>query len=402
MSGKSRLDFPPPLLFLHIRKTAGSSVRQALTNRFAVEHTLLDWHYQDRRRQRPDGLRFVTGHCSFADVARFTVPPLVLVFLRPAVERALSAYHFYRDIPAHLMQSFRDTLPAEFVAQRERFQVRARALGIERFLRDEEPLARQWLWNVQTRVLTGGTEAEPSPTLDEGALIDTAIANLAACGLIGLTDRLSESLQLIEHSFGWPSLGYEPFANRTEGRPQKEELPQAAIKILNDWNRLDEQLYTAAARRFDESLMGLKQELTGGPGVTIARQDARVFRFDQPILGRGWHPREKYNGEWICWTGIERTATLSLQLSTAGPHRLECRVAHVLDPEILQDVRVGINGFALVPRIDVRKGVVWLTADVPSELVRRSRGVVELELSVQRLMRPSELAPGCGDNRLLG
>jgi hypothetical protein len=393
---------PRPLLVLHIRKTAGSTVRSLLVNRFSVAETLLDWHHVRHRGCDVNQYAFVTGHITFADVAKFDRPPVILVFVRRAVERALSAYFFYRDLSPEMLRHFHATLPPETAADRDRFQQRASTLTLAEFLDRESDLARRWLSNMQTRVLAGIPDGVPLD-VSEVELWRRARANLARCDVVGLTERVAESLAELTRRLGWSEFGPIPHRNRTRARPPREAIDPDALELLSRWNQLDEQLYA-------EAEAGFTRRRSSSPPVSPAaiRPSASRFTFDQPIHGWGWQPREQFNGRWICWIGPEPTATLELNLETKGPLRFECVIASSLSQAALDGLRIELNGFPLsLERRQTAEGV-QVTARIPSrsaptgDALACSPRLVRLTFHVPHLQRPCDVDPTSTDDRLLG
>jgi hypothetical protein len=406
-SSMSSVDRPRPLLFLHIRKTAGSTVRSLLANRFSVAETLLDWHHVHHRGRDLTQYAFVTGHVTAADIAAFPRPPLVLVFLRRAVERALSAYYFYRDLSPAMLQHFHATLPPTMAVDRERFQRRSSALTLLEFLECESDLARRWLSNTQTRILAGVPDGDPLNISDD-ELWRRARDNLEQCEIVGLTERMAESLEQLKRCLGWSDFGPIPHLNRTRGRPTQEVIDPAALDRLRRWNQLDEQLYAHAETLFTRRNRSTTQLLP----PAVIRPSAKRFSFDQPIHGRGWQPRELFNGQWLCWIGPEPTATLELSLETEAhqPLHFDCWVASYLSQQALDGLRIELNGIplALIRHAAGQEGV-RLTALVSPPITQGdcvpnggSTSIVRLTFHVPHRQRPCDIDPRSADDRLLG
>jgi hypothetical protein len=137
----------PRVVFLHIMKTAGSSIRHRLEELAGEEPV---W------RREKDGLpgsvpaadllpyRVVMGHFTMADARHVPGPRRIFTVLREPRARLVSFYH-------HLARHC-----AEVVAQPSfRFARIARESSLEQFLNHTDPGVQAELKNVMTRTLAG-------------------------------------------------------------------------------------------------------------------------------------------------------------------------------------------------------------------------------------------------------
>src|SRR5581483_2450349 len=230
-----------PLLFVHIRKTGGVSVRGLLINRFSVGRILLQAHSVMAAGEDFGRFDLVTGHLDFGALARFRERPVIFTLLRDPVRRALSAFYFFREHDeARFAQLELELSPRDF-AERRRFTELAQQMPLLDFLEREPELSQRHLANVQTRHLL----STPRESLDGDSLAE-AKRNLESCDVPGLTERLDDSLELLSHRLGWPQLGPVFHYNATQRKPRAEEIEPRAIELLTRWNQIDLQLYAHA------------------------------------------------------------------------------------------------------------------------------------------------------------
>jgi sulfotransferase famil protein len=380
-----------PLFFLHIRKTAGCSVRNWLHNHFPARACLFECHQTANREVDPSNYQFVTGHVGFDYIDRFRARPICFVVLRDPLERALSAYHFFRCHDERYLQWLRETHPREEAEERARLTRRANELSLVEFLEREPELARLWLGNVQSRCLSG--RADRLLVAEDEALVDAA-RNLALCEVVGITERLGASLERLARFMGWgDEAGLIPHDNCSTGRPRAGEIPSRARDILTDMNRADLELYRLATERFDS----VKVQSCVGPRLLPSATD---FTFDQPIPGAGWHPRERDAGGWFSWFGKE--AWLDLAHDGGGDSLLELHVAHVLCPDHLSGLEVNVNGVRVAFRVRSTGAARVIEAAVPAAIVAANPDRARISLTFQKATRPCDLTPGNSDTRLLG
>ena len=293
-----------PLFFLHIRKTAGLSVRHWLVNRFPVHATLLDCHHVASQQLDPSAYQFVTGHVGFDYVARFRTRPVCFAVLRDPVERALSAYYFFQRNSTEFLRWLEETLPPELAQQRVRLR------GGRRILPRGVPRSRVRSANV-ARQRPDAMPAQPATRIATGAGV--ARGGLREPGIVRgrRPHRTPERFpgRLARH-LGWEDDGSSiPHDNPTRGRPKLDEIPARARELLAEWNQLDLQLYRVASRLFqawrpDPRL--LSRPLPACPD----------FTFDQPIHGGGWHARREGRSRLVL---LDRPGGVAR--SEAGGHR---------------------------------------------------------------------------------
>jgi Sulfotransferase family len=380
-----------PLLFFHIRKTAGCSVRNWLLNRFPVAACLTDCHHVANQRADPAAYQFVTGHVGFDYLERFRRRPVCFVVLRHPVERALSAYYFFQRHDAAYLRWLQDTLPPQQAEERVRFTRRANELSLVEFLEREPVLARTWLGDLQTRCLLSRPECAPR---SDRELLDEATRNLESCEVVGLTERLGASLARLAGVMGWEDdSGSIPHDNPTPARPKLAEIDPRARELLTDWNRLDFQLYRVAERLMESWGPLPRVEPVWLPGCSD-------FTFDQPVRGGGWHPREKGDRGWFCWLG--REAWLDLKPEGTGERLLEAHIAHVLRPALLDGLEVRVNGRRVATRYRNGSASRVIEAAVPAPLVAADPHRVRLAFTMREAVRPCDLVPGNPDTRPLG
>ena len=122
-----------PFLFIHIRKTAGTSLRGLLANRFPVGRILFQAHSVSGPQQ-PGDARFATGHVDFDYAHRFDVWPTTFTVLREPVSRCVSACDFFQSHSETFFRTLATELGETEYQDRRRFDDRARSLGMLRFL----------------------------------------------------------------------------------------------------------------------------------------------------------------------------------------------------------------------------------------------------------------------------
>lgn len=260
-AGPTAIAAERPFFFLHIRKTAGVSLRGLLANRFPADRILYQAH-SIAGPQEPGDALFATGHVGFDYADRFATAPTIFTVLREPMARCVSTYWFFQSHSESFFRTLATELTAADFQGRRRFQQRAPELGPLGFLRSEEALARQYLANVQTRDLAGASCASLAD--DDPGLLDAALAHLAQIDLTGIVERLPDTLRLLGAMMGWGQAGPVPHLNRTPHGGSA--IDPGALELLRSWNELDLRLYAEASRLFEAKLRTMPSD-TDVPGL---------------------------------------------------------------------------------------------------------------------------------------
>jgi hypothetical protein len=240
----------PAIIFLHIGKTAGSTLRKVLHRNVPRDSILLVQTDQRRDTFRPrrEGTveafanipketraraRLVEGHLIYG-IHRFVPgPSTYITVIRNPVALAISQYRYVLRTPGHRLHGV----------------VTSEAMSLEDYVRSGVSLEVD---NSQTRVIAGDLSA-PFGGCSE-AMLETAKRNIEdRFSVVGLTERFDESLVLMGRTFGWRRLWYVPVKVAPKVR---EPIPQEVLRLLEEQNRFDIALHRFATERFERAIAG--------------------------------------------------------------------------------------------------------------------------------------------------
>ena len=386
------------ILFLHIPKTAGTSLKRFLYHQLPAHACLMDpVQPNNNGKGALDGYQLVAGHLDYDILGCYRRRPFVLTCLRDPIDRALSAYYYQRT--PRLAIEIRSVAAqiGEATAQDILNDLRRvnQYNNLLDFLRAEPGLARKTLGNVQTEYLAGAAATAANRSRPD-RLLAVACEHLRACDGVLLVERLHETMTLIDSGWGEMARVSLRRDNTTPNRRLVCDHSPAELEALAELTSLDLDLY-----RYAEQLIKQSEKLVRPQKCSPdALPEAANYTFDQPIHGYGWHVRECRDGAWFCWT--DREAAITLRLTCAGDHELNCELKYAASAEALSGVAVRVNGHAaaLTSKPEVLPG--WITARIPRDWLAHSPREVCIEFQVAHTVRPSVRDSSNPDTRRLG
>jgi hypothetical protein len=228
------------VLFNHIPKTAGSTMRRILFR--AVGGTRIA--YATTLGRHPDDTAAIVRRLEALDEG----PLVVLAHTGCGIERLLPQRHEYRSFTM-LREPIDRTISIYY------YSLKSHGMSLREFLETHPEHA----YNHQTAFLGGLTarhhlEGEPiEPARFDRELVERAKRNLERHRAIGLTERFDESLAVLREAYGWPmpktfylrtNVGED---RRDSTRPRLTEEDLAAVRAFNE---LDLEIYDHACDLF--------------------------------------------------------------------------------------------------------------------------------------------------------
>ena len=229
-----------PVIFLHIGKTAGSTLNAILARYYTRQETFRVYpkRYYDTLEAltslpaaRRGEIRLLHGHMPFGVHEHLPAPATYITMLRQPVDRVMSLYYFARRRPEHYLHQ----------------PILRGNLDIERFVSG----GLSWeMDNGQLRVLTGHMH-----DIEIGgctrALLDEAKRNVIQhFSAVGFSERFDESVLLTKRRLGWKGLPVYRKINVTVGRRTTDRLSKSELAAIRKHNELDEELYEWLAAKF--------------------------------------------------------------------------------------------------------------------------------------------------------
>lgn len=226
----------PKGLFLHIQKTAGTSIVQIAKEHYGFDMSSHGDHVGKSRNEYLN-TKFVSGHFGFNFARELMKDRYSFTFLRNPEERILSMYYFLRGQKKNLFPMYKV----------------AKDLGLEEFLRagSTDPMIKKRLWNNQVWQLSYGWANLENKTIDDfepSELLTLAKENLGSFNHVGFTETFEEDRDVILRGLQLP-IPNEIVMTNVSKKP-KEELSNEVINLLHGLTELDRELYTYAKNKF--------------------------------------------------------------------------------------------------------------------------------------------------------
>jgi hypothetical protein len=283
---------PPTVIFLHVTKTAGTTLAHVAQQQYPP-HRFLRTDYDfttfrarlammaDDEKQTIDCL---FGHMAFG-LHRFLPRRAVYAtMLRDPVDRVISHYYYAlnaTDHPLHRRVVDARMTPEDYLLS-----------GMLAELNDG-----------QVRLLSAARNAGIPYGSVPRELLEVAKRNLRDhFAVVGLTERFDASLLLFGKALGWTNLHYVKL-NVTPGRPSRSRVSAALPRLIERYNALDVELYEYARGLFTAQLS--RHAVT--PAAVIGFRMARRYRSMRRRIAKAiWRRPRMSQALSRFWSGAPR------------------------------------------------------------------------------------------------
>lgn len=230
---------PPAAIFLHIPKTAGTTLLSILDRQYAPEAIYSfdgDAHASVARFKALDSagrakIRLLRGHMAYGLHEYLPDPALYFTVLRDPVARVISYYNYILRTPPHYLYE----------------EVTSKKLSLHALLESGLPLMMN---DGQVRLISG-VWGDPAFGEVTPAMLQTAENNLAHSFIVaGFTEQFDRTLCLLKEKLNWQrDITYQRL-NVSRQAEKEALLPAETIALIKRVNRHDSALYTFAEELF--------------------------------------------------------------------------------------------------------------------------------------------------------
>jgi hypothetical protein len=226
----------PKGLFLHIQKTAGTSIVQIAKEHYGLNMSNHGDHVGKSYNEFLN-TKFVSGHFGFDFAKHLMKDRYSFTFLRNPEDRVISMYYFLRGQKKNIFPMYKV----------------AKELSLEQFLRAglSDPMVKKRLWNNQVWQLALGwanLENKSIEGFEPSTLLAMAKENLNDFNHVGFTETFEKDRDIILRGLRLP-IPNEVVITNVSKKP-KEKLSDDIISIISDLTELDRRLYDYAKSKF--------------------------------------------------------------------------------------------------------------------------------------------------------
>ncbi|MEO0373871.1 MAG: sulfotransferase family 2 domain-containing protein [Cyanobacteria bacterium P01_A01_bin.17] len=237
----------PKIVFSHIPKTAGTTLRHIIQYQFHPSEVFEFYRYNqlldkgiskfinlpDRKKEK---IRFISGHLGFGLHSLFPDCCSYITVLRHPIDRILSYY-------SHLIRTGKESVKGK---------------AIEDFVLSFGGVRNSMVCNLAGYTFRAQMN-DPSLALEQvrysPRTLELAIENLKRYfSVVGILEQFDETCLLLQKVLGWDIPIGHLKSNRASRRAKLEEIPEQTLGLLRKHNELDLQLYEYAKLHFSRQV----------------------------------------------------------------------------------------------------------------------------------------------------
>ena len=237
----------PPIFFLHLPRTAGTTIDAIFKQNLPAESILKIYSqseyqkYKKKKKDRLSDIKYITGHLLLDTVNPPTFygePVRAITLLRDPIKRLISEYIFLKTWKKQHLYSY----------------LNDNAISFSQYITSEEKILVYRGKNFMTRCISGDS-LEQTNNINES--LEKAKYNLSNnFWFFGLQERFMESIVYLSEKAELNNILHDKH-NALILKKDEFEISQADINLAQEYNAADIALYNFAATEFDKRIKQL-------------------------------------------------------------------------------------------------------------------------------------------------
>ena len=234
---------PDSVIFLHIPKCAGSTLRNVIERQYPSGQTYRISpnpspresirEFKNLPESEQESIRALSGHGGFSGLHNYLPGKTEYVtLLRNPIDRVISNYYYVRRTEGH------------------RHYETAREMSLREYVTSGVNKA---LDNQMVRSIAGSGAGGKNEEADAERFRQAKENLNKYFGVVGLVEYFDKSILLMKQHFGWGDVSYQK-RNVSSNRPAKEDLPVSLREEIEERNHWDRKLYEYGEQQLNRKL----------------------------------------------------------------------------------------------------------------------------------------------------
>ena len=424
------------LYFLHIQKTAGTTIMNILDSYFDLDSIYPEQFWNKLLPKFPDDFtkfKLVRGHFGYGVHRILPKKPVYITMLRDPIERTISDYeHIKRDkIKAKKDVPKNETILDALNNPKTRMTYVNPQTGYIGLDLDIVKLTKSWESQRKSNFIFRTPLKVATKKASEEELLSNAKKHLDDFAFFGIVEKFEESLFLLYYTFGWKPLSADWKLNVDPKSTKKDEISSEALDEIKKCTKLDAELYKYAKEIFELRYSSMVEDLkekyykSNFENISFSEMMYKMleknyeertnsspalletidYDFRSKIVGTGWYWREilAKTGEAYRWTGPGTESTIDFPLVQDEDMVIQFRVIRAIIPKFLDSLRVKVNGIPIDVKVLYKKsGRTVFEGTIPKSALKVQNNFTRISFEIEKTVNPNLVNPLDPTNRALG